>query len=65
MSGKKTFLALKGFDPDVKVIIMSGFSKTGKVEDILYEGAVGFIQKPFNMHELSKMLDDVLKQTVN
>ncbi|MFC1555084.1 PAS domain S-box protein [candidate division KSB1 bacterium] len=60
MSGKESFLAMKGVNSDVKVIIMSGFSKTGKVEEILYEGAVGFIQKPFSLQELTQIIADTL-----
>ncbi|MFC1554903.1 response regulator [candidate division KSB1 bacterium] len=61
MDGKIAFRELKKINPDVQVIVMSGYSMDGKALEIMNEGAQGFIQKPFRMHELSQILSDILK----
>ncbi|MCX6983396.1 MAG: PAS domain S-box protein, partial [Lentisphaerae bacterium] len=60
MSGKDTFLAMKEINPDVKVLLASGFSIDGEAQSVMKMGAIGFIQKPFNMNELSKGIADGL-----
>jgi CheY-like chemotaxis protein len=62
MSGKETFQSLKNIDPDVKIILISGFSQNGKAAEILSGGALGFIQKPFKLYDLSKIISEVLKK---
>ena len=60
MSGAAVFEGLKEIDPDVKVLLSSGYSLTDKAQDILNRGGKGFIQKPFNVVELSKKLHGIL-----
>jgi CheY-like chemotaxis protein len=60
MSGKDTFLAMKEINPDVKVLLASGFSIDGEAQGVMDMGAIGFIQKPFDMNELSKSIADGL-----
>ena len=56
MAGKETFIELKKIDPEIKVLISSGYSQNGKANEIIEEGALGFIQKPFRLSELSKII---------
>ncbi len=60
MSGGETFVRLKDIDPDVKVLLSSGYSIDGQATELLGQGCKGFIQKPFKMEELSKKLRDIL-----
>ncbi len=60
MGGEETFYKLKEINPDVKVMLASGYSKEGTVTDLLNKGADCFIQKPYELHELSKILNDML-----
>ncbi len=62
MSGKETFQALKNIGPNVKIILISGFSQNGKATEILEGGALEFIQKPFKLYDLSKAISEVLKK---
>jgi CheY-like chemotaxis protein len=50
MSGREVFQALKTIRPGVKVLICSGYSKEGYggINQLLSQGAVGFVQKPFS-----------------
>ena len=62
MAGKETYSNLKKIDPDVKVIFMSGYNKDDMNSDNYYKDIVGFIQKPFRLEELSKIISDNLKR---
>jgi len=53
MGGGETFDRLKEISPDIKVLLSSGYSMNGQAQKILDKGCRGFIQKPFNMIELS------------
>ena len=53
MSGCETFEALKQINPDVNVILSSGYSLNGQAKAIIDRGCRGFIQKPFGIEELS------------
>jgi DNA-binding NarL/FixJ family response regulator len=63
MSGRQTFDALKTLDPRVNVLLCSGYSLDGQARSILQRGCKGFIQKPFDVHELSRRLRDILDET--
>ena len=60
MSGGKTYDILKEINPDVKVLLSSGYSINGQATEILGRGCSGFIQKPFSMKELSRKLRGIL-----
>ncbi|MCP3684993.1 MAG: response regulator, partial [bacterium] len=62
MDGKETNLALRKTNPDVRILLASGYSQNGSATEILNEGAIGFIQKPFRADELSKAIVVALKQ---
>ncbi|MFC1553308.1 PAS domain S-box protein [candidate division KSB1 bacterium] len=65
MAGKETFDMLKKIDPEVKVLLSSGYSQEGKAVDMIKKGAKGFIQKPFRIKEISKAVSEVLKGIEN
>jgi CheY-like chemotaxis protein len=54
MNGKETFLKLKELNPGVRVIFCSGFHSEGTDNELVAFGAYGFIQKPYNMVDLSR-----------
>ncbi len=60
MSGGETFDRLKKIDPDVKILLASGYSINGQATDIMNRGCDGFIQKPFNMLALSRKIGEIL-----
>ena len=63
MSGGETFDKLKAINPDVRVILSSGYSINGQATEIMQRGCNGFIQKPFNIKELSQKIREVLDTT--
>jgi PAS domain S-box-containing protein len=60
MSGGETYDRLKAINPDVTVILSSGYSIDGQAAEIMARGCNGFIQKPFNIRDLSKKIREVL-----
>ena len=60
MSGGETYDKLREINPDIKVLLSSGYSLRGQANDILARGCKGFIQKPFDMRKLSRKLREVL-----
>jgi DNA-binding NtrC family response regulator len=60
MSGSETFDALKLINPQVKVILSSGYSINGEAAEIMEKGCFAFIQKPFNLAGISKKIREAL-----
>jgi two-component system cell cycle sensor histidine kinase/response regulator CckA len=60
MGGSETFDRLKAIDPDIKVLLSSGYSINGQATKILRRGCDGFIQKPFNMNQLAEKVQRIL-----
>jgi PAS domain S-box-containing protein len=54
MNGGDTFDHLREMNPDVKVLLSSGYSLNQQAEKIMARGCNGFIQKPFSIIELSR-----------
>jgi PAS domain S-box-containing protein len=61
MSGKDTYDALKIINPKVKVLLVSGYSLNKQIEKLMDQGCNGFIQKPFDIVQLSHKLRKVLE----
>ena len=60
MTGSEAYDSLKKINQDVKVLLSSGYSINGKASEMLNRGCNGFIQKPFNMEQLSQKITEVL-----
>jgi PAS domain S-box-containing protein len=60
MSGRETFEALKRVNTDINVLLSSGYSVNGTATELLRQGCSGFIQKPFNLIQLSRKVREVI-----
>jgi|WetSurMetagenome_2_1015567.scaffolds.fasta_scaffold113379_1 two-component system, cell cycle sensor histidine kinase and response regulator CckA len=60
ISGKETFLKMRSIDPELKVIIASGYSIEGEVQEMLELGVRGFLQKPFSLNELAQIVSETV-----
>ena len=60
MGGGETYDRLKEMDPNVKVLLSSGYSLDGQATEILKRGCDGFIQKPFSIKGLSEKLGQII-----
>ena len=61
MSGQQAFEKIRAIDPDIKIIVSSGYSREEEIEKMMQKGCDGYILKPFDMATLSRKLDGVLK----
>lgn len=59
MNGKQTFDMLKRIDPNLQVLICSGYSEQEGIQDLLQEGILGVLPKPFTIKSLSQKLNQV------
>lgn len=62
MSGLDTFHALKTINPDIKVILLSGYSFDDQAKRIMKSGCHAFIQKPFKISLLDEKIQEALKK---
>ena len=60
ISGGDTYDKLKEINPEIKVMLSSGYSIDGQTSEILERGCNGFIQKPFNIKKLSQKIREIL-----
>jgi len=56
LGGHQTFYKIKELDPDAKILLSSGYVSEEEVNDLLEQGARGFLPKP---HRISKMAQEV------
>ncbi|MBW1715477.1 MAG: response regulator [Deltaproteobacteria bacterium] len=62
MGGGEAYDIMKGINPNIKVLLSSGYSIDGQAAEILDRGCNGFIQKPFNITQLSQKLREILEK---
>jgi PAS domain S-box-containing protein len=60
MGGGETFDRLKAINPNIKVLLSSGYSVNGQASKILHRGCDGFIQKPFNLNKLAEKIGKIM-----
>jgi CheY-like chemotaxis protein len=56
MSGGDCFRRMKEINPTARVVLSSGYSMDGAVQDVMNEGILAFIQKPYRLEELSRVV---------
>ncbi|MCF8049928.1 MAG: PAS domain S-box protein [Desulfobacterales bacterium] len=61
MSGGEVFDQLRQIDPEIKVLLSSGYSIDGEAAEILDRGCNGFIQKPFRVEPFSLKIREILE----
>jgi PAS domain S-box-containing protein len=62
MNGGEAYDRMKEIDPEVKVLLTSGYGIEGQATEIIKQGCNGFIQKPFSINNLSGKIREVLQQ---
>ena len=61
MNGAATFRAMKRINPEVRVIIASGYSQHEDIRELVDEGVVQIVQKPFRQSELCRAVEDAMQ----
>ena len=60
MGGEEAYLEFKAIDPQIKILLCSGYSIHGGASRIMDLGCDGFIQKPFSIKELSTKVQEII-----
>ena len=60
LGGAEVVDAIKGINPNTKIMLSSGYGRDSKITDIM-QYCHAFIQKPFSMKELSAALQDIME----
>ena len=61
--GEETFRELRAIRPDVRVVLVSGFSEQSISERLRVKELAGFLQKPYRMEDLRQALRIALEKT--
>ncbi len=61
IGGEEVFVELQRIDPEVRVVLCSGFSEQEATRRFGAHGLAGFIQKPFKLKALQACIDGVLE----
>jgi len=62
LSGLEVLSAIREREPDVEIIMMTGFATVETAVTAMKNGAYDFIQKPFNLDELLALVDKSLEK---
>ena len=60
MSGPECFQRLRAMDPDLRVLISSGYSLDVDAENLLKGKATGFLPKPYDLNQLMESVERAL-----
>ena len=60
MDGVEVFQLLREISPEARVVLCSGYSVEGRASELLTSGARSYLQKPFEIAELRRILDEAL-----
>jgi PAS domain S-box-containing protein len=63
MDGRACFRELKRLDPGVKAIVSTGYEADGAAQEMLDQGMVGFVRKPYQMEDLLGAVASALGRT--
>ncbi len=62
MGGKDCLERLVALDPEIKVVVASGFSMSGPAKEAVKSWSRGFVNKPFNVKDLQRTVRRVLDE---
>jgi len=60
MDGAACFKAIRKTHPGLPVVLASGYSRDGRVQELLDQGADDFLQKPFRLSDLARLLEGLV-----
>jgi CheY-like chemotaxis protein len=60
MGGEAAFFEMKRINPDVKVLLASGYSINGAAQDLLAAGVRGFLHKPFTFEDITRAVAEAM-----
>jgi DNA-binding NtrC family response regulator len=61
MDGRTCFYEMRRLDPGIRVVIATGHALEGTAEELIADGALRYVQKPFIQHQLGSAIAKALK----
>ncbi len=61
MGGHEAFERMREIQPDLPIVVISGYGVDSRVTHLMDQGAVAFMAKPFNVQELLTMVETALR----
>ncbi len=61
MGGRDCFRELKRLNPNVRAILSTGYGRNNAAQEMLNDGILGFVQKPYQISKLSEVVAEVLE----
>jgi signal transduction histidine kinase len=61
MNGRATLAAMRAVNPEIPVLLMSGYTINEDIQAVLDDGASGFLSKPYSVEMLARSLADVIR----
>ena len=62
IDGKTTYKKMKEINPDIITLLSSGYSINGEAQKILDDGVNGFIQKPFQISDIIRLISEIFTE---
>jgi PAS domain S-box-containing protein len=62
MGGRECLKRILGLDPGARVVVSSGFSAESTVGEVLQEGALDFVSKPYDIDVLARVVRQALER---
>lgn len=63
MDGKEVYARMKQINPDLHVLLASGYGIDWQARTMIEDGCRGFIQKPFKLNEVSLQVRKILEKS--
>ena len=65
MNGEQTFGKIMEINPGIPVLLCSGYSRDQQADAVLERGARGYLQKPFNLDQLSRAVTQAMEKKIS
>ncbi|MDT8389208.1 MAG: response regulator [Lentisphaeria bacterium] len=62
MDGVAAFKRMRELNPKIPILLCSGFSRPAALDDMLAQGAAGFIAKPYRIDQLSREVHRIINR---
>ena len=63
LNGSQTLVKLRELEPDLPVLISTGYADRAAADELTSEGANGFVNKPYHIETLSKELEKAQRES--
>ena len=60
MGGKEAFIEMQKINPDIKVLLSTGYGNNEEAQDLIDLGVKDLLTKPYQIDDLSDMLSEII-----